>query len=157
MKKLKFLVLALATVVFLSCSSSSDGGGGSSDSTFIKFKINGTASNMSEPSTVTSLNAAIFGSQDVGSDIRTLILRTPSTALAGTHDIVNVAPSVLDAYGVSYSFGDISFDATSGTMTITSIGEEYMTGTFSCSAVYEGVTYNITEGSFRVFKPVPVD
>ncbi len=160
MKKFKFAFLAIIAVVTLSCSSSSssDDNGGGSDDLYIKFKVNGTQSNMLEPSTIVSMAASIFGSEDVGDNIRTLILRTPSTAEVGTHDIVD-APADLTSYGVSYSFsvGDISVDATSGTMTITSIGAEYMTGTFTCSGTYEGTTYNFTEGTFRVFKPVPTN
>lgn len=157
MKNIKFIVLALAATFAFSCSSSSSGSDGGNDDTYIKFKINGIQSNMIEPSTLTSLTASIFGSEEVAGDIRTLILRTPSTAAVGTHDIVDALPSDMGAYGVSYSLGDISFEATSGTMTISSIGDEYMVGTFTCSGVYGGTTYNITAGTFRVFKPVPTN
>lgn len=157
MKKLKFALIALVIVITFSCSSSSssDDDGGSDD-TYIKFKVNGVQSNMLEPSTITSMAASIIGSEDVGSDIRTMILRTPSTAVAGTHALLD-NPSDLTAYGASYSFGDVNIDATSGSMIITNIGEEYMTGTFSFSTVVEGTTYNFTQGTFRVYKPTPVN
>lgn len=157
MKKFKFTLLAIFTVLTFSCSSDDDNTVvPDSDETFIRFKVNGVQSNMIEPSTITSMAASIFGSEDVGENIRTMILRTPSTASAGTHNLVDDA-SDLTVYGASYSFGDVNIDANSGSMIITNIGEEYMTGTFSFTKVVEGVTYNFTEGSFRVFKPVPTN
>lgn len=155
MKKFKFTVLAIFTVLTFSCSSDDNNTVVPvSDETFIRFKVNGVQSNMIEPSTITSLATSIFGSEDVGQDIRTMILRTPATAVAGTHNLVDSA-SDLTVYGASYSFGDVNIDADSGSMIIASIGEEYMTGTFSFSKVVDGTTYNFTEGTFRVFKPTP--
>jgi len=155
MKKFKFAFLAIVAVVTLSCSSDDNNTVvPDNDETFIRFKVNGVQSNMIEPTTFTSMAASILGTENVGPDIRTMILRTPATAAAGTHDLVDNA-SDLTVYGASYSFGDVNIDANSGSMIITSIGEEYMTGTFSFSKVVDGTTYNFTEGTFRVLKPTP--
>ena len=152
MKKFKFVLLTLFTVLTISCSSSDDDDNGSaSDATYIKFKVNGTQLNMIEPSTITSMTASISSSVTQGGDVRSMILTMPVSPSLGTHDLTSSFD--LAAYGASYSNGSETIDANSGTITITSIGAEYMQGTFSFSEVSDGVTYNVTEGSFRAFKP----
>jgi hypothetical protein len=153
MKQIKFVLLALVAGLAVSCSSSS--GSNANDDTYVKFKVNGTQSNMVDPGTITSLMASISASEDVGQDIRTVIFTIPVNPTVGTHQITNASPSDLTAYSATYMLGDVNVVATSGTYTITSIGAEYMEGTFSFSGEYAGAYYAITEGTFRAYKPTP--
>ena len=155
MRKIQFALLALVAVFTLSCSSddSAPANVPNNDATYINFKVNGVQSNMPEPSTITTLMASISNSEDLGSEIRSIFLTIPVDATVGTHAITDAPPSDLTAYSALYSIGDVSVDATSGTMNITSIGEEYMEGTFSFTGEFEGTTYTITEGVFRAYKP----
>lgn len=154
MKQIKFALLALIAGLTVSCSSSSSSGG-SSDDLYVNFKVNGTQSNMVDPGTITSLMASISASEDVGQDIRTIIFTIPVNPTVGTHQITNASGSDLTAYSATYMLGDVNVVATSGTYTITSIGDEYMEGTFSFTGEDAGVNYAITEGTFRAYKPTP--
>ncbi len=156
MQKIKVALLAIMTVFTFSCSSDDDnnnGGGQASDETYINFKIDGEQVNMIEPGTITSMMASISASENTGSDIRNINFTIPVDATVGTHALTDASPADLTAYSVQYSYGDLWFDATSGTFTITSIGEEYMEATFSFTGEYEGVTYNVTDGELRAYKP----
>jgi hypothetical protein len=155
MKKIQIALLALMTVFTFSCASddSSSNNNGNNDDTYINFKIDGTQVNMSEPTTITSLMTSISNSQEAGEDFRSIVLTIPVDASVGSHSITDASPSDLTAYSAHYSMGDVTFDAVTGTMNITSMGEEYMEGTFSFSGEYEGTTYHVTEGTFRSYKP----
>lgn len=155
MKNFKFVLLAIVAVLTFSCSSSSSG---SSDSTYIRFKVNGGAQiNLVDPSTITSMMASISASEDLGTDIRSIFFTIPVDATTGTHSITDASGSDLTAYSVDYSFGNIYVTGASGTFKITSIGAEYMQGTFNFSGVDSdtGATYTITDGTFKVYKPTP--
>jgi hypothetical protein len=152
MKVFKFALIALFAGLIVSCSSSSNGGS-STSGTYIKFKVNGTQSNMTTPNTITSLMASISGAETVGQSIRSIFFTIPKNATVGAHSITDASGSDLTAYSADYMFGDVSVTATSGTFTITSIGSQYMEGTFSCTGEDAGVNYAITEGTFRVDKP----
>ncbi|MDI1316974.1 hypothetical protein [Flavobacterium sp.] len=153
MKKIKLVLVAIVAVLTFSCSSDSSSSNNNNDSTYIKFKVNGTQVNLIEPSTITSLMASISASEDLGTDIRSIFFTIPVDVTLGAHAITDASPSDLTAYSVNYSLGDTYVTATSGTMTVTSIGAEYMEGTFSFTGVDNGTTYNITEGAFRAYKP----
>ena len=152
MKKITLALVALVAILSFSCSSSSSSGS-SSDTTYINFKVNGTQVNLVEPGTITTMMASISATEDVGQDIRSIIFTMPVDATVGAHAITDASGSDLTAYSVNYSLGDVNVNATSGTFTITSIGAEYMEGTFSCTGTDNGTTYNITEGTFRAYKP----
>lgn len=155
MKNFKFILLAIVAVLTFSCSSSS---GGSSDSTYIRFKVNGgTLINLVDPGTITSMMASISASEDLGTDIRSIFFTIPVNVTTGAHAITDASGSDLTAYSVDYSFGNVYVTGTSGTFTITSIGAEYMEGTFSFTGVDSdtGASYTITEGTFRAYKPTP--
>lgn len=153
MKNFKFGLLAIVAVLTFSCSSSDSGG---SDSTYIRFKVNGGAQiNLVDPGTITSMMASISATEDLGADIRSIIFTVPVDVTVGAHDITDASPSELTAYSVNYSLGDVFVNATSGSMSITNIGAEYMEGTFNFTGVdaSTGETYTITEGAFRAHKP----
>lgn len=152
MKQIKFALLALIAGLTVSCSSSSSSGS-ANDATYVNFKVNGTQVNLIEPATVTSLMANISASEDLGADIRTIMFTIPVDATLGTHQLTIASGSDLTAYSAEYMLGDISVVASSGTFTITSIGDEYMEGTFSFTGEDGGTNYEITEGTFRAYKP----
>ncbi|HLA55170.1 MAG TPA: DUF6252 family protein [Flavobacterium sp.] len=148
MKKLSAVLILCVAALTFSCSS--DSSSSSNDDTYVNFKVNGTQYNIIEPGTFTSLNASVVA-DDAN---RTLILRMPDTAVVGTYAITDASPSDLTAYTATYSEGaDIFFDAVSGSITISNVGSEYMTGTFNFTGTYDGTTYTITEGTFRAYKP----
>ncbi len=151
MKKIKLVFVALLAIITFSCSS--DSNSSNNDATYINFKVNGTQVNLIEPTTLTSLMASISATEDLGADIRSIIFTVPVDVTLGVHAITDASPSDLTAYSVNYALGNIYVTATSGTMTITSIGAEYMEGTFSFTGVDNGTTYNVTEGTFRAYKP----
>lgn len=157
MKKIQIALLAVIAVFTLSCSSddssSNDNNNNNNDDTYINFKINDVQVNMIEPTTVTTMMASISATADAGEDIRSIILTIPVNASVGTHPITDASPSDLTAYSAHYSMGDVVFDAVDGTMSITTIGAEYMEGTFSFSGESNGTTFNISEGTFRAYKP----
>ena len=99
--------------------------------------------------------ASISATEDLGADIRSIIFTVPVDVTVGAHDITDASPSELTAYSVNYSLGDVFVNATSGSMSITNIGAEYMEGTFNFTGVdaSTGETYTITEGAFRAYKP----
>lgn len=155
MRNFKFVLLAVVAILTFSCSSSDTSG---SDSTYIRFKVNGVDQiNLVEPGTITTMMASISASEDLGTDIRSIFFTIPVDVTTGSHSITDASGSDLTAYSVNYSFGNIYVTGTSGTFTVTSIGSEYMEGTFSFTGVDSdtGETYTITEGSFRVYKPTP--
>jgi hypothetical protein len=155
MKNFKFILLAIVAILTFSCSSSDSSG---SDSTYIRFKVNGgNQINLVDPATITSLMTSISASEDLGSDIRSIFFTIPVDVTTGAHAITDASGSDLTAYSVDYSLGNVYVTGTSGTFTITSIGSEYMEGTFSFTGVDSGTgaTYTITEGSFRAYKPTP--
>lgn len=157
MKNFKFVLLAIVAVLTFSCSSSGSGSS-SSDSTYIRFKVNGGSEiRMENPGTITSMMASISATEDSGSDIRAIFFTVPVEVATGAHTITDASGSDLTAYSADYSLGDVYVTATGGTFTITSIGAEYMEGTFSFTGVDSdsGTTYNITNGTFRVYKPTP--
>jgi hypothetical protein len=156
MKIFKFLLIAIVAVLTFSCSSSSSGSG---DSTYIRFKVNGGEQiNLVDPGTITSMMASISASEDLGADIRSIFFTIPVNVTTGSYDITDASGSDLTAYSADYSFGNVYVIATSGTFTITSIGAEYMEGTFNFTGIDSdtGAPYTITEGTFRVYKPTPL-
>lgn len=155
MRKIQVALLAVMTVLTFSCSSddSTSNNDVINDATYINFKVNGTQSNMPEPTTMTSMMASISNTEEVGEDIRSIVLTIPVDATVGSHEITDASPADLTAYSAHYAMGDVSFDAVSGTMNITSIGDEYMEGTFAFTGEYEGTAFVISEGTFRAYKP----
>lgn len=74
----------------------------------------------------------------------------PEEVTEGTYSFTDT-PSQLDTFNASYSSeGEaVYIDATSGTITITSVTDDYVKGTFSFSGDNEGTTVNVTNGEFR--------
>lgn len=154
MKHFRIVLLALVAGFTFSCSSDDNGSSATSDDMYINFKLNGELVEMVDPATISTLSSVIAGDKGEGDMFRYIGLWMPNEPTVGSHAITVSNPSDLDEYTVDVQIGnDISFEAESGTMTITSIDAEYIEGTFSFTGEYEGTTYNVTEGEFRAYKP----
>ena len=152
MKNLKLVLLALVAIVSFSCSD--DDSNAVNDDTYIKFKVNGEQFNIIEPSTITSGGGAVV--MAVNLDGQYMMLRMPADATVGTHPISESNSVDPTTYQAAASIDeDNVIDATAGTLKITSMGAEYMEGTFSFTGTGDvnGTAYTITDGEFRAYKP----
>lgn len=151
MMTMKKLILSVfATFVLFACSSDDDGGSNNGGDIFITFKVNGTTYNM-EPYTSASLQVEIGADQGINASYRAISLLMPTDYELGSHSITDSWDE--DAYNASFSQGDITIDAVSGTLVITTINDDFIQGTFNFTGEDEdGMTYNITEGSFKADK-----
>lgn len=145
MKKL-FGLLAVFTLILTGCSSDSEG---SESGTYLKFKVNGQSYNY-DPETLISLKRLVRGDQGADATYKSISLWMPEEVTEGTYSFTDT-PSQLDTFNASYSSeGEaVYIDATSGTITITSVTDDYVKGTFSFSGDNEGTTVNVTNGEFR--------
>lgn len=150
---MKKSILSLFVIFSLfACSNDDDSNGngnGNGDDIFITFKANGTGYTM-EPYTASSGKVDIGGEEGMDDSFRAIRLSLPLDFTTGSHTIEDSFD--LEAYTANYTDGNVSIDATSGTITITSINNEYIEGTFSFTGEdQEGTTYEITEGSFKTY------
>ncbi|WP_317245662.1 DUF6252 family protein [Flavobacterium amniphilum] len=116
---------------------------------YLKFKVGGQSYNY-EPQTLTSSKTLVDGYTGNGNTLKRISLWMPNEVTTGTYSITDT-PSNLDTYNASYSSEgeSIYIDGTSGTITITSVTEDYVKGTFSFSGDNGGTTVNITNGEFK--------
>lgn len=151
MMTMKKLILSVfATFVLFACNSDDDGGSNNGGDIFITFKVNGTTYNM-EPYTSASLQVEIGADQGINASYRAISLLMPTDYELGSHSITDSWDE--DAYNASFSQGDITIDAVSGTLVITTINDDFIQGTFNFTGEDEdGMIYNITEGSFKADK-----
>lgn len=157
MKKLLYIFIALFSLTFVACSSddnSPSGGNNTPDGLYLKFTADGVDYNF-EPATLTSLQKHIMGYTGTDEDHVRLSLWMPVEPTVGTHQLTDDFPTDdnLDThYSGFYYKGDMTFDSTSGTITISTIDDEYITGTFSFTGTdFEGNTVAITNGSFKAY------
>ena len=147
MKKL-FALLTVFTLILTGCSSDSEG---SETEIYLKFKVNGQNYNF-DPETLTSMKKLVRGDQGGDNEYKSISLWMPEEVTEGTYSFSDT-PSDLETFNASYSSAgeDIYIDATSGTITITSVTDDYVKGTFSFSGDNEGTTVNVTNGEFKAF------
>ena len=152
MKKI-FSIFMMAMLLLVSCSKNDDSNDNSNDDVYIKFTVNGQNYNYN-PATGISLKTTFNGGEGVDNTYKFINLSLPNDYATGTYDIVLSDPNDLTTYNAYYeSVGDnIDFEADSGTITITSIGSEYVTGTFNFSGDNNGTTVSVTNGSFRALR-----
>lgn len=148
MKKIIGLLTVL-TLILVGCSSDSEGSSNNNYETYIKFKINGQSYNY-EPETIVSLKTLVHGYTGNDNTLKRISLWMPNEIKKGTFTITDT-PSDEDTYNASYTSEDesIYIDGTSGTITITSVSDDYIKGTFSFNGSNEGTTVNITNGEFK--------
>ena len=154
MKKLSFLFLVLFSLSFVACSS--DDSSVSSDSElYLKYTVNGVNYDF-EPATVTSLQKLIMGEQEISSVYNRISLWMPVTPTVGSHTITDETPNDtnLDTlHNAELWVGDATYTATSGTLVITELNDDYVKGTFTFTGEDEnGVTISVTNGSFRAYR-----
>lgn len=154
MKKLSFLFLVLFSLSFVACSS--DDSSRSSDSElYLKYTVNGANYDF-EPATITSLQKLIMGEQEISSVYNRISLWMPVTPTVGSHTITDETPNDtnLDTlHNAELWVGDATYTATSGTLVITELNDDYVKGTFTFTGEDEnGVTISVTNGSFRAYR-----
>lgn len=153
MKKLVTLVLVVIATTFAGCSSD-DGGGSTQSDLFIKFTMDGQQHNF-EPSTINSLQKLVLGA-GVQNNVQTSInLRMPASPSINSYQITNDTPTDTNLNTLSNALiiiDEVTYEATSGSLVITSVTQDYVEGKFSFTAVDENeATISVTGGSFKVY------
>ena len=157
MKKLSYLFLVLFSLSFIACSSDDDssGDGGGDNSLYIKYTVNGVNYEF-EPATITSLQKLIMGEQEINSVYNRISLWMPVTPTVGSHAITDETPNDTNLetlHNAELWVGDATYTATSGTLVITELNDDYVKGTFTFTGEDEnGVTISVTNGSFRAYR-----
>lgn len=145
--------LAILCTMFLTGCSSDDSSNDSGGDTYIRFTVNGQNYDYN-PETLVSLTTNINGSEGVDDTYKYISLTLPNDYSEGTYSFVLPDPSDVDSYNAYYeSEGEMIYvDANTGSITITSVDANYVSGTFSFSGDNGGSTVSITNGSFRAPK-----
>lgn len=157
MKKLSYLFLVLFSLSFIACSSddNSSGDGGGDNSLYIKYTVNGVNYEF-EPATITSLQKLIMGEQEINSVYNRISLWMPVTPTVGSHAITDETPNDTNLetlHNAELWVGDATYTATSGTLVVTEMDNEYLKGTFTFTGEDEnGATVSVTNGSFRAYR-----
>ena len=144
-----FLGLFLLVVTAISCTkTTSVDDSGQTGGTFIKFKQNNISYNLSNPIITELTNTKIDAFQGADANLVGITLYMPLDASVGTHFMTD-SPSDDETYGAYYVQGNsIDMLANAGIITITSITETTIAGTFSFSGLNGSATVEITNGSF---------
>ena len=154
MKKFLSILLVVVSASFIGCSSDDSSNGGSEEALFLKFTYNGQQFNL-EPATITSLQKLIIGNEEVNNVQTGLSLWMPENPSVGSYTITDETPSdanLSTLHNASLSIGDSMFEASTGTLVITQITDDYISGTFSFSGTDEnGVSAAVTNGSFKAY------
>lgn len=156
MKKLSYLFLVLFSLSFIACSSDDNSSGdGGEDSLYIKYTVNGVNYDF-EPATITSLQKLIMGEQEINSVYNRISLWMPVTPTVGSHSITDETPNDTNLetlHNAELWVGDATYTATSGTLVITELNDDYVKGTFTFTGEDEnGATVSVTNGSFRAYR-----
>lgn len=158
MKKLSCLLLVLFSLTFVACSSDDAATpdiNNPDETLFIKYTLNGQAYEF-EPETLTSLQILVRGDGEVSGVYNSISLWMPTEPSIGSHPITDDFPNdanIATLYNANVWVGSEIVDASSGTLVITEVGEDYVEGTFSFSGTNNnGTTAAVTNGSFRALK-----
>ena len=156
MKNLLKLSVILVATLFMGCSNDDNnnngGGGNEGDEIYMKFTAEGSNFNIAGPATLSSLSTTITAYQGMDATFIRVGLWMPNDVTVGTYAITNEPNADFSA---EYYSGDMTAEATTGTLVITSIGAEYIKGTFTFTAVGLGGegTFEVTNGTFRAYSP----
>lgn len=155
MKKLVALILVLTSITFTSCSKDDSPSEDVQEELFLKFTYDGQNYNFN-PATVTSLQKNVTGMQEINSVLNRLDLWMPVNSSTGSYNITDEFPTesnLTTLYNAEFWIGDATYVATSGTLVITAVNDEYITGTFNFTAEDDnGVVVVVTDGSFNAYK-----
>lgn len=159
-KSMKLLALPFLLFMMLFIVSCSDDDDNSNDNTnpdldtlFIKFTHDGTMYDYEDPETINSLAKAISYNTFDGNDAIQIVLYMPLNPVVGTH-LMTDEPSNVESYGARYTnqVTGIEMTATTGTMIISEVTDEFVKGTFAFSGPNEdGSTVQVSNGSFTAF------
>ena len=154
MKKILSILLVVVSASFIGCSSDDSSNGGADEVLFLKFTYNGQQYNL-EPATITSLQKLIIGNEEVNNVQTGLSLWMPENPTVGSHTITDETPTdanLTTLHNASLSIGDLMYEANTGTLVITKITDDYISGTFSFIITDEnGVSAAVSSGSFKAF------
>lgn len=158
MKKLTGLLFLFLSLSLVSCSSDDSGDTTNVDpvgSTYLKFNLNGQDYSF-EPETMTTMQMLVRGDKHIDGVFHSISLWMPKVPTVGSHPITDAFPTdanINTLYNANVWVGQEIVDATSGTMVITEITENYIKGTFSFTGSNDnGTTATVTNGSFRSLK-----
>lgn len=146
----RILLMAVFVFITVSCSETdSPTLDGVPQGLYIQFKSNGTQYTISDPITIELSNKKIDGLQGADASLVSITLYMPLNPTVGTHFMTDT-PSDDDSYGGYFTLGNNSVDIISnaGILTITSITDDFITGTFSFSGMNGSAVVEVTNGSF---------
>lgn len=149
MKSIKFFAICLIGLTVISCTKSTlsedtipTGG------TFIKFQQSNMSYTLSNPIITDLSNTKIDAFQGSDASLVSITLYMPLNATIGTHFMTD-SPSDDDSYGAYYVRGNnVDMLANAGIITISSITENAIEGTFSFSGLNGSAIVEVTNGSF---------
>lgn len=159
MKKLKFNLLVVLTIIGLglsSCSSDDDSGGSQEPETFIRFTIDGVDFAYEDNvATAESLNVTINAQNGLSEDddYSFMSIWFPVDFSEGTYDFSGDFFQDGD-YKLNFESNSLNVEdwATSGSVTITSIDSEFIRGSFTGTVPANGGgTITIENGEFKAY------
>lgn len=146
--------MILITLSFASCSSDDSSNNGESE-LYIKYTFNSVSYDF-EPTTITSLQKLIMGEKEINSVYNRISLWMPTNPSLGSHEITDETPTnnnLETLHNAELWVGNDTYTATSGTIVVTEINDEYIKGTFTFTGDDgNGTTVSVTDGSFRAYR-----
>jgi hypothetical protein len=156
MKNLFYLFVIVFTVSLSSCSSDDDSSATNDEGLYVRFTLNGVQKEYIDPATITSLRKLIVGDNQGSADYERISLWMPAEIGAGTFNITGdtaTDENLTTLYSANIWIGEEVIDASTGTLIITELDDEYVKGTFSFSGTNdEGTSVTVTNGTFRAYK-----
>ena len=122
---------------------------------YFKFSANGQEYSF-EPETVGSMQKLIMGYKFENNSLTRVSLWMPLNPTLGTHQLID-APltdaNINTMYSANYMNEEDIYEATTGTVTILEMDNEYITGTFNFTGTKDGgATTTVSNGTFRAYK-----
>lgn len=151
LKKVMFLVVAIFALALSSCSSDDSSDENQTETDYIKFKYKGTAYAF-DSGYQSSMTLDVIGSEGIDDSYKQIALHMPLDPSVGSHTVVYDLSNLTTTYQASFTFMGIdnTFNATSGTIKITTNNSERIEGTFNFSGTLDGQKVEITDGSFSI-------
>ncbi|MEM6516921.1 MAG: hypothetical protein AAF688_12110 [Bacteroidota bacterium] len=152
-----YLITVLSLFLCLSCSDDdNDNPDNNNNNTdiFVRFTANGTDYDFPDPAIAQSANTTINGSlTENGVITESISIWFPNGFTTGTFQFTGDFGDPGD-YKVFYDSVDLGIDGfapTTGEVTISSISNGFIEGTFFFSGMDNGVSVDVTNGTFRSF------
>ena len=153
MKKITAILLTLCFFTLSSCSSDDPAPANNEAELYIRFAANGQQFSF-EPETIGSIKKLIMGNKFENNVVSRISLWMPTNPTIGTHAFVDDTSDDISniAYTADFWQGMDVYDATAGSITITSIDGEYIKGTFNFTGTNSnGATTTVSNGTFRAY------